>query len=548
MHDLTIIFMLTGALTSALALGWLTQRLGLSPLVGYLLAGIVVGPYTPGFVAEPELATQLAEIGVILLMFGVGLHFHPEELLRVWRVAVPGAVSQSVVATVLGYFTARGFGWTTASGLVLGMSLAVASTVVLMRMLIEQNRIDTRDGHVTVGWLIVEDIFTVIALVLLPQLVFEGAVSEEMVAGIAIALAKVGAFALLAWTLGPRLLSPVLEAAARTRSAELFTLAVFVVALGIATLASAAFEVSVALGAFLAGLVVGRSRVGHQAGADVQPFRDVFSALFFVSVGMLFNPAFALQNWAIILAVLAIVLLAKPAIALVVVALLRQPRRVALTVAVGLAQVGEFSFILAALGRSLGVLPQAGFDSIVAGALLSIAVNPLLFKFADRIDRRFMAAAPLPVVRQDSAPQLLRSTPSVVVVGFGEVGRRLCPRLADAGILFSILESDMDAVEAARGEGFNCLYGDAGRPEILRSVGVERAGTLVLTPSLLAAKMSACVAARALSPDIRIVARAANPGEQAWLKEFGAAEVCDDSLEIGLALFRSITHARRPSP
>ncbi len=388
MHDLAVISTLAGGLAAALVFGWITQRLGLSTLVGYMLAGILVGPYTPGFVADPKLASQMAEIGVILLMFGVGMHFHPQELLRVWRIAVPGAIAQSVVATIAGWACARWFGWSNAAGFVFGMALAVASTVVLMRMLVDQNRLATRAGHVAVGWLIVEDLFTVVALVILPVLALEGADVMSMGMPLLEALGKAAAFAALVWIVGTRLISQLMERMARTRSEELFTLAVFVLALGIAVIAAEVFHVSVALGAFFAGLVVGQSRFGAQASSYMTPFRDVFSALFFVSVGMLFNPHFVLDHPVMVLAALGIVLLIKPAIALLIVALMRAERGTAATVAVGLAQIGEFSFILATLGKGLGILPPEGLDALVVAAIFSIALNPVLFGALRRWEAR----------------------------------------------------------------------------------------------------------------------------------------------------------------
>ncbi len=375
MHDLPLLSTLAGSLAAALVFGWVTQRLGLSTLVGYMLAGVLVGPYTPGFVADANLATQMAEIGVILLMFGVGMHFHPQELLRVWRIAVPGAIAQSAVATLAGWACARWFGWSNAAGFVFGMALAVASTVVLIRMLVDQDRLSTRAGHVAVGWLIVEDLFTVIALVVLPVLAVDAAGLAQFGMPLLVALGKAAVFALLVWFVGSRVVSQVLERMAKTRSEELFTLTVFVVALGIAVLAAQVFHVSVALGAFFAGLVVGQSRFGPQASGFMTPFRDVFSALFFVSVGMLFNPGFVLAHPFMVLAALAIVLIVKPLVALAIVALIRDARGTAATVAVGLAQIGEFSFILATLGKSLGVLPAEGLDALVVAAIISIAAQ-----------------------------------------------------------------------------------------------------------------------------------------------------------------------------
>jgi len=311
-------------------------------------------------------------------------HFHPQELLRVWRLAVPGAVGQSLVAGLAGWGLARWFGWSDAAGLVFGMALAVASTVVLMRMLVERGRLSAPDGHAAVGWLIVEDLFTVAALVVLPVLAAPAG-QGSVGAALGLALLKVGVFAGLVALAGTRLVSRLLERVARTRSAELFTLSVFVVALGIAALAAEVFHVSVALGAFFGGLLVGQSRFGPQAAADMAPFRDVFSALFFVSVGMLFDPGFVLREPRIVLGVLAVVLVLKPLVAWGIVRALRENTRAAATVAVGLAQIGEFSFILASLGVSSGVLPAPAMDALVVGAIVSIAINPLLFRAADRL-------------------------------------------------------------------------------------------------------------------------------------------------------------------
>ncbi|MDV3238376.1 MAG: cation:proton antiporter [Gammaproteobacteria bacterium] len=544
MHDLTVITMLAGALSVALLLGWLTQRLGLSTLVGYLLAGIVVGPHTPGFAADAHLAAQLAEIGVILLMFGVGLHFHPQELLRVWRIAIPGAVAQSAVATLLGWGMAHAFGWGHTAGLVLGMSLAVASTVVLMRMLLERKLLDTPAGHATVGWLIVEDIFTVVALVVLPALVIKAGTDSRLGWSLLFALLKVGTFAGLAWFLGPKLISPLLERMAKTQAVELFTLAVFVVALGIASVAAGLFDVSVALGAFLGGLVVGRSRVGHQAAADAMPFRDVFSALFFVSVGMLFDPRFVLENPGMIVAALGIVLIAKPAIALLIVWALRYPLQTALTVAVGLAQIGEFSFILAALGKSLGLLPQAGFDVLVATALLSIAVNPLLFRLLPLLESRLPArgGSRTGTAMDGAAPAA--PGPEAIVVGYGEIGHRLTELLAAEGTSLAVIEQDMAVFEAEPHPGITPVYGDAGNREILSAAGLAGASRLFLTTSRLDLKLRVCSTARGINPGVAIYVYVHSPAERAWMEEFGVTAIVDEPLHVAAALIQAGTEKR----
>jgi len=539
MHDLTIITTLAGGLAVALLLGWMTQRLGLSTLVGYMLAGIVVGPYTPGFVADAGLASQMAEIGVILLMFGVGMHFHPQELLRVWRIAVPGAVAQSAVAAVAGWAAARAFGWSHGAGIVFGMSLAVASTVVLMRMLVEQDRLSSRDGHVAVGWLIVEDLFTVIALVILPALAAGQTGAGAMGSALAIALGKAALFAALIWVLGTRLLSPVMERIAKTRSTELFTLTVFVIALGVALLATEVFNVSVALGAFFGGLVVGQSRFGSQAAADMVPFRDVFSALFFVSVGMLFNPSLILSQPGMILIALAIVLIVKPLVALAIVMIMRDTPRTAMTVAVGLAQIGEFSFILAALGKSLGILPPEGLDVLVVAAIVSIALNPLLFRVQEAIEARSARTA-----RDDSEPAPAAAagiTADVVITGgHTDLAARLVGRCVHEDIAVSIVCSEPDTLNQLQTPGVAAAFGDAGSEDVLRAAGLAHAKIIVVTQPLLADKMRICIAARAVNPRIAVVATANSDGERVWLEEFGAAFVCDALDEMADALLRSV--------
>lgn len=534
MHHLDIVITLAAGLAVALLFGALTRRIGLSTLVGYLLAGVVVGPYTPGFVADQGLASQLAEIGVILLMFGVGLHFHPQELLRVWRLAVPGAVGQSLVAGCAGWALARWLGWSNAAGVVFGMALAVASTVVLMRMLVERGRLSTPDGHAAVGWLIVEDLFTVAALVVLPVL---AAPPGQVLLSVALGLAllKVGAFALIVALAGTRVVSRLLERMARTRSSELFTLSVFVVALGVAALAAEVFHVSVALGAFFAGLVVGQSRFGPQAAADMAPFRDVFSALFFVSVGMLFDPGFIMREPAIVLGVLVVVLVLKPLVAWAIVLALRGSLRTAATVAVGLAQIGEFSFILASLGVASGVLPGMAMDALVVGAIASIAVNPLLFTAADRLLERSGLAGAQPAAAHPAGSEPLQAA-AVVVAGHGPLARRFASRCAQAGVAVAVIDDDADAAPP----GTHVVFGDAGRPEVLAAAGVADAKVLVVADLPLPHKMRACTAARALNPRIEIIVATNGEAEAVWLREFGVNVVCDATEELSHQLERAV--------
>ena len=544
MHALSIIVTLTGALAVALVMGWITQRLGLSTLVGYILAGIVVGPHTPGFVADTQTAAQMAEIGVILLMFGVGLHFHPKELLSVWRIAVPGAVGQSAVAGVAGWALSRWTGWGHTAGIVFGMALAVASTVVLIRMLQQEDRLGSRDGHVAVGWLIVEDLFTVVALVVLPALA-AGTDASQTGIEIVLAIGKAAVFAALVWLAGTRLVAPVMERIARTRSTELFTLTVFVVALGIAIFAAQVFHMSVALGAFFAGLVVGQSRIGTQAAADMAPFRDVFSALFFVSIGMLFNPDIFITQPLLLALAAGIVLVVKPLVALVIVLALRDTVRTALTVAVGLAQIGEFSFILAGLGVSLEMLPTEGTDLLVATAILSIALNPLLFRALPWLEARLApraakdkndvgegAAEPASEAPVTAAP--------VVVSGLGELGRRFVQRAVGAGVPVVVIDPQLERLESLRTRGVSTVFGDAGRDAVLEAAGVPGARVVVVTNPTLPEKMRICSAVRRINPRIAILAIAESEAERAWLNEFGVAFVTDVYDEMSDALVRAV--------
>ncbi len=550
MHDLTVITTLAGALAVALVLGAITHRLGLSTLIGYILAGIVVGPFTPGFVADARLAQQMAEIGVILLMFGVGMHFHPQELLRVWRIAVPGAVGQSVVAGVAGFFAAKALGWSSIAGVVLGMSLAVASTVVLMRMLVQQDKLGSRDGHVVVGWLIVEDLFTVVALVVLPALA-AGGTPGETGKEIAIAIGKAGVLAAIIWGVGTRLVAPVMERIARTRSSELFTLTVFVVALGVAIFAAEVFHVSVALGAFFAGLVVGQSRIGPQAAADMAPFTDVFSALFFVSIGMLFNPAVLASQPLMFAMALTVVLVVKPLVALVIVLALRDTLRTALTVAVGLAQIGEFSFILAGLGVSLKVFPQEGSDLLVATAIVSIALNPLLFRAMPWMEKQFgkprrikLDSAERREAAADQEPEgattKAQAATAVVLCGLNELGHRFLQRCRQSGVPVTVVDSHLERLEAWRDSDVATVFGDAARAEVLEAANVASARAIVLTSGALHEKMRTCAIARRLNPRIAILATAESEAERAWLNEFGVQFVSSIHDEMSDALLRAV--------
>jgi CPA2 family monovalent cation:H+ antiporter-2 len=390
-EHLELIFTLTGGLGAAVLFGLATHRLRLSPIVGYLIAGIAVGPFTPGFVAHAEIAGQLAEVGVILLMFGVGLRFRLEELLAVRALALPGALLQIAATTAASALVARWFGWSVSAGIVFGLAVAVASTVVLMRVLMDHDALQTHAGHVAVGWLLVEDMFTILVLVLLP--IVAGGVAAggpaRVLLSLGISLLKIAALVGLTWFLGNRAIPRVLRYVAKTGSRELFTLTILVLALGIAVGSAELFGASMALGAFLAGLVIGQSEFGSRAAEDALPMRDAFAVLFFVSMGMLLDPAQILPNAKLIAATAALVLLVKPLVTIALAIPLRAGLETAATVAAALAQIGEFSFILAALGRRLGVLPPEATQTLVAVSILSITCSPLLFRRVPAVLRRF---------------------------------------------------------------------------------------------------------------------------------------------------------------
>ncbi|MFM7107619.1 MAG: cation:proton antiporter [Planctomycetaceae bacterium] len=532
MHDADLILTLTGALTAALALGYVTQRLRLSPIIGYLVAGVAVGPFTPGFAADRHVAGQLAEVGVILLMFGVGLRFHLRELVAVWRVAVPGAIAQSAAATLLGAALARILGWDWTAGLVFGGAMSVASTVVLVRVLSDAHSLHARAGHVAVGWLVVEDLLTVVALVVLPAVV-AGGPGPPLPVAVGTVLLRIAALVALLAVAGGRLIPRMLEGIAVTRSRELFTLAVLVTALGIAVGSAQVFGVSMALGAFLAGMIVGRSEFGLRAAAEALPVRDAFGVLFFVSVGMMLDPAAILRDPAPLAATLAIVLVAKPAVALAVSRAAGEPARVALPVAAALAQIGEFSFILAALGRDLGVLSVAAIDALVAAAIVSITLNPLVYRTAAAFAARHAGLEPDGMVEPEPEP----GDPAhrAVVVGYGPVGQTVCQLLLDNGIEPTVVELNLDTVRRLRAFGVPAVYGDAARPEILAEAGIGRARHLVLTAGAEGVE-EVVRRAKELHPGVHVLARARYVRELPRLRNAAAEEGFADEGEVALAL------------
>jgi monovalent cation:H+ antiporter-2, CPA2 family len=538
-HSFELILTLTGGLAAALVFGYLTQRLRLSPIVGYLIAGLLVGPYTPGFVADRELAEQLAEIGVILLMFGVGLQFHIEELLAVRKVAIPGAVVQSAVATGLGVIVAQAAGWSLQAGIVFGIALSVASTVVLIRVLSDNRQLHTPTGHIAVGWLVVEDLFTVLVLVLMPA-VFGASSATSPVLAIAYAVVKVAALVVFTIVVGGRTIPWLLAHISRTQSRELFTLAVLVTALGIAVASAEVFGVSMALGAFLAGLVVGRSEFSVRAASDALPMRDAFAVLFFVSVGMLFNPESLLEAPLMIAATLGVVLIGKPLAALLIVALFRYPVKVGLAVAVALAQIGEFSFIVANLGMQLGVLTPDAANVVIGAAIVSITLNPLLFRAVGPVERWLTRRRPVapqaPVVSRDRTPSSHRA----VVVGYGPVGRTVSRLLRENEIKPTVIEMNVDTVRARRADGVDAIYGDATHPDTIGSAGIGRADNFIVSIAGLPGVEEAFKVARELNPSVQILARANYLREVPALRAAGADVVVSGEGEVALGFTEAI--------
>jgi len=554
MHSYDLILTLTGGLSAALLLGYVTQRLGLSPLVGYLLAGTLVGPHTPGFVADAALAEQLAEIGVILLMFGVGLTFHIDELLAVRRVAIPGAIAQSAVASVLGAILAHWLGWSWSAGFVFGMALAVASTVVLVRVLADNNDLHSPAGRIAVGWLVVEDLFTVVALVLLPALFGERTAGSSVWLTLVVVALKVAALVLFTAFVGARVIPRLLDHIAWTRSRELFTLTVLVLALGIAVGASLVFSVSMALGAFLAGMVVGRSEYSLRAASEALPMRDAFAVLFFVSVGMLLNPLSLLEEPALTLGALVIVLVAKPAVALLIVWAMRYPMRVSLTVAIALAQIGEFSFILSTIGRDIGLLPIAATNALVAASIVSIILNPLLYRAIKPIERRLLARSRswTPAAPNDrpepSRGRIQDPRHRALVVGYGPTGRTVVRLLRENAIAPTVIDLNVDTVRALRDDGIAAVYGDATRPETLSAAGVSAAANLILTSAGMEHSAEVIRAARDLNPNVRVLARVGYLRDLPTLKNAGADSVYSGEGEVALAFVEDILQELGATP
>ena len=526
-HDTDLINIIAVGLAVAFVLGAIANKLRLSPLVGYLVAGMCIGPFTPGFIADQTLAHQLSEIGVMLLMFGVGLHFSLADLMKVKAIAIPGALVQIAVATALGWLLAWAMGWPPLSGFLFGLALSVASTVVLLRALEERRLLETKRGKIAIGWLIVEDLVMVLALVLLPALASVmgdgdasggfGTIAKAM----GLTLFKVSLFVAVMLVVGRRAIPWTLERIAATGSRELFTLAVLAIALGVAFGSAMLFGVSYALGAFFAGMLLNESELSHKAANDSLPLRDAFAVLFFVSVGMLFNPSILVEHPWQVLATLLIIVVGKSLAAFAIVRMFKHPTGTALTISTSLAQIGEFSFILAGLGLSLKILPQEGHDLILAGALLSIIANPLLFSLLDRWqarqDKADIAAEPeLP-----PGPSL-DLVDHAIVIGYGRVGTELARVLRERGVPVLVIDDSSHHVERAHTAGIPAIRGNAAADMVLAEAQPDKAKIAVLAiPQPLEAG-EVLVKLRAINPALTLLARAHSDFEVKYLLDHGA--------------------------
>jgi len=566
-HDYDLILLLALGFTIALGFGYVTQRLRLSPILGYLLAGVMVSPHTPGFSVDRHLAMQLSEVGVILLLFGVGLHFSVKDLLAVKRVSLPGAIVQSLTATALATLFLHWLGYTWGVGLIIGMAVSVASTVVLVRVLSDNNVLNTSQGHIAIGWLIVEDIFTVLMLVLLPALggiiLNEGGTIPLTIFGISLyqgetgpltiflsfifALVKMGLLAAVVLLGGKKFIPWILTQIARTRSRELFTLAVLALALLIATGSVVIFEASFALGAFLAGMAVGQSKLSEQAAADALPMKDAFAVLFFVAVGMLFNPVVLLEQTKLFLLLMVIILVAKPLAALVVVVVLGYSTTTAFTVAIALAQIGEFSFILSGEARKLGLITPEKESVLIAAAILSLSLNPMLFRLVPVLEKILSKNKKLwsmlnwratrrvnklePAGRKDSAGQR-----KAVVVGYGPVGKTITRIFRESGIHPIIIDMNVDTITFLHENGTEAVFGDASKADILKAAGIEQASYLIITPPDLTSRIPIVGTARNLNENVIIYSRARYITERAMLEKIGVSKVCYEEAEAAVGI------------
>ncbi|HEY6816688.1 MAG TPA: YbaL family putative K(+) efflux transporter [Croceibacterium sp.] len=549
-HHTPLIATIVLGLVAAFFMGAIAHRLRVSPLAGYLFAGVLVGPFTPGFVADAALANELAEIGVILLMFGVGLHFSLRDLLSVKAIAVPGALVQIAVATALGLGLGLALGWSPAAGLLFGLALSVASTVVLLRALQTRDLVNTERGRIAVGWLIVEDLAMVMALVLLPPLagLLEGGTADGGIALIfGITLLKIVGFVAFMLIVARRAIPAALHWVAHTGSRELFRLAVLAIALGVAFGAAYVFDVSFALGAFFAGMILGETQLSRRAAEETLPLRDAFAVLFFVSVGMLFAPAVVIEQPWPLLATFLIIVLGKSIAAFAIVRVFGHSTRTALTIAASLAQIGEFSFILASLGTGLGILPPEGRDLILAGAILSIFANPFVFTaVAGRLAAREAAKGREPADGQGSSGPAERG--ETILVGYGRVGTLVAAGAREAGWALTIVEDQADLARGALDDGFAVVVGNAADPHVLREAGIEQATRLVI--AIPEGFEAGAIAQRAqqMHPGLTILARAHSDDEVAHLQQRGVQHVVMGEREIAARMLGLVARGGLPAP
>lgn len=554
-HHTPLIGTIVIGLGFAFLMGALAHRLRVSPVAGYLLAGVIVGPFTPGYVADTALAAELAELGVILLMFGVGLHFSLRDLLSVRRTAVPGAVAQIAAATLMGMGMAQLLGWTLLAGFVFGLALSVASTVVLIRALQARGIVETERGRIAVGWLIVEDVVMVLAIVILP-------VVADLASGVSVGAAafgsallftalKVTTFVILMLVVGKRVIPAVLHWVAHTGSRELFRLAVLSLALGVAFGSAVLFDVSFALGAFFAGMILGETRLSQRAAEETLPLRDAFAVLFFVSVGMLFDPSILLEQPLQLLATVGIIIFGKSIIAFGIVRAFGHPNATALTISASLAQIGEFSFILAGLGVGLGLLPEEGRDLILAGAIVSILLNPIIFSFIEKhpdgLKHRRAGAKdiPAPAAGEQKQAQTLTRPGHVVMIGYGRVGSLVGPALIAQGRRLLVVEEEQDIAEKARHEGAEVIVGNAADPRVLGALDLPHAAKLIIAiPESYDAGQIA-EQARAQNPDLPIIARAHSEEGVRHLSRLGARHVIMGEREIAAKMLDLVSEAGR---
>jgi CPA2 family monovalent cation:H+ antiporter-2 len=553
-HAPPLVSTLAIGLVLAFSFGVLAHRFKLPPLVGYLLAGIVIGPFTPGLVADQNIANQLAEVGVILLMFGVGLHFSLKDLLSVRGIAIPGALAQGLVATPLGMAVGWALGWPLSAGIIFGVALSVASTVVLLRVLQERRLVETERGRITVGWLIVQDIAMVLVLVLLPGLaaLFHGVETApgavEIARTVSLLLGKFAVFLAVMFIVGKKLIPAILHYVAHTGSRELFRLAVLSIALGVAYAAAELFGISLALGAFFAGMMLSESQLSQQAATESLPLRDAFAVLFFVSVGMLFGPAIVVEAPLALLATVLIIMAGKSIVAYLVVRLFRHSRSAALMITASLAQIGEFSFILANRSLQLGLLPEAGRDLILAGAIISILLNPLLFAVLDiYAARREKALAEAAAAEQEEEETPMREPirptglkDHVVLVGHGRVGSFISSALSERKVPLFVLDDDEDSVAALRALGIEAIEGNAADPAVIPAANLPEARCLLVAIPDAFEGGQVVQQARAINPRLPIIARAHSEEEIDYLKRHGATLVVMGEHEIAKAMLDNV--------